>query len=165
MKVKMPDDLVEELLDTRDDENRARFYSLILGAKNAGYSFSEIAEPLEVSRSAANQWHKSALRAEVEPADIPKRVEPPHDPTGIPRKITPDVPPAQREHILNTANLARKNSRWSREDSPERKASYELERLITLHIKQRKVPVASFARHAGVTRRAIMQRVEKLSNS
>ena len=161
----LPVDVLEELKYARQEKDNTRFLSLIRGVKDAGWTFSEIAKPFDVSRSAANQWHKTALKRDVEPADIadkPIRVK---DPTGIARKIIPDVPRAEREHVREVAELARKNTRWSRNDSPERLAVSEYEDLIVKHVIQRKVPVSSFARHAGVTRRAIMQRVEKLTES
>jgi|SRR5690606_15688353 len=164
MKTHIPQDLIDELNFTRDDKDRTKFLSLVRGAKEAGYTYAEIAEPLNVSRSAANQWYKSALEADVPPTPIDPRPQTPKDPKGTPRKIRPDVPPAEREHIRLTAETARGNTRWSREDSEERRAVYELENLIRTHIIQRKVPVAVFARHAGVTRRAIMQRVERLQS-
>ena len=163
MKTHIPNDLAEELAYAREEKDRTRFYSLVRGAKEAGYTYAEIAEPLEVSRTAVNLWFKSALEADVEPAPTEPKPLPAKDPKGTPRKITPDVPPAEREHIRLTAEAARRNTRWSREDSPERQAAYHLEELIQKHIIQRKVPVAAFARHAGVTRRAIMQRLEKIA--
>ena len=161
----LPVDVLEELKYARQEKDNTRFLALIRGVKDAGWTFSEIAKPFEVSRSAANQWHKTAVKKGIEPADIPDKPILPKDPTGIPRKIIPDIPKAERAHVREVADLARKNTRWSSEDSPERRAVAEYEDLIVKHIIQRKVPVASFARHAGVTRRAIMQRVEKLTES
>jgi transposase-like protein len=161
----LPVDILEELRYARQEKDNTKFLALVRGVKEAGWTFSEIAKPFEVSRSAANQWHKTAVKKGIEPSDIPDKPLVPKDPTGIPRKIIPDVPRAEREHVRKVAELARQNTRWSRDDSPERLAVSEYEDLIVKHVIQRKVPVASFARHAGVTRRAIMQRVEKLQES
>lgn len=162
MKTYIPQEVIDELNFTRNDKDRTKFLSVVRGAKDAGYTYAEIAEPLKVSRSAANQWYQSAVAQDIPSAPITPRPAEPKDPIGTVRKIKPDVPLSEREHIRQTAELARKNSRWAREDSPERKAVYELERLIKVHIIQRKVTVSAFARHAGVTRRAIMQRLERL---
>lgn len=163
MKTFIPQELIDDLTFTRDDKDRTKFLSLVRGAKEAGYTYAEIAEPLNVSRSAANQWYQQAVKDEVAPTPTDPRPAPAKDPKGTPRKIKPDVPPEEREHLRLTAETARRNTRWSREDSPERQAVHHLEELIRTHIVQRKVPVAAFARHAGVTRRAIMQRLERLT--
>lgn len=162
MKTFIPQTLIDDLNYTRNDKDRSKFLSLVRGAKEAGYTYAEIAEPLEVSRSAANQWYQAALKAQIPATPLAPKPVPAKDPVGAPRKIVPDIPASEREHVRKTAELARKNNRWMREDSSERQAVYELERLIEKHIMQRKVPVAAFARHAGVTRRAIMQRLEKI---
>lgn len=163
MKTYIPKELSDELNYVRNDKDRTSFLSLVRATKDAGYTYAEIAEPLNVSRSAVNQWYKSATAKDI-PASttVAERPAPVQDPKGTPRKITPDVPPKEREHLLRTSQAARGNTRWSREDSPERQAAYELENLIRKHIIERNVPVAAFARHAGVTRRAIMQRLEKI---
>lgn len=162
MKTYIPKDIIDNLTYTREDKDRTAFLSLIRGAKEAGYTYAEIAEPLEVSRSAVNQWYSQAVKKDITSTAVEEKPLPPKDPTGIPRKITPDVPPKEREHIRVTTETASRNTRWSREDSPERQAVYELERLMRKHITERKVSVSAFARHAGVTRRAIMQRLERI---
>lgn len=86
--------------------------------------------------------------------------------TGIKKKkILKDIPPADRVRIAEISVLASKNTRWSAKNSPQRLASEEMDRLIEKYVIQRKVPAATFARYAGVTRRAIMQRVEKNNRS
>lgn len=162
MKTTLPEDLVDELNDARDEDDRTELFALVRALKDAGWTFGDIATPLGVTRSAVNQWHKAALRKDIAPATLPDAHLPVQDPVGIPKRIKPDVPPKDRNRLRDLTISARKNTRWSKPNSPERRASEELIRLLDLHINQRKVSVAAVARHAGVTRRAIMQRLERL---
>lgn len=82
--------------------------------------------------------------------------------TGTARKIRPDIPSSERQHLLEVATLARKNRRWSDSHSKERLAAQELEQLIKYHILERGVAVSRFAKRAGVTNRAIAQRLERI---
>lgn len=163
MKTTLPDDIVEELQDARDEDDRTPLFSLVRALKDAGWTFEDIATPLGVTRSAVNQWHKNAVKKNIKPASLRATDYPVYDPVGTPKRIKPDVPPRDREKLRDLAARARANTRWSAPNSPERRAAEELTRLLDLHINQRKVSVAAVARHTGVTRRAIMQRLERLT--
>lgn len=150
----------EKLIHLRESKS-PELYPLVLAVHNAGWSFQSIGDVLGVTRSAVNQWHKLALKKGIEPMDITVN-KPEVVITGTARKIRPDIPSADRQHLLEVATLARKNRRWSDSDSKERLAAQELEQLIKYHILERGVSVSRFARRAGVTNRAISQRLERI---
>lgn len=163
----LPTEIAAKLREIRDHPSTQTYqdtelYAYVTALHQAGWSYTDIALPLGVTRSAISNWEKTYQQ--VSPsrrAPLPEVPPKPKDPAGEIRKIKPDVPPNEREHIRSTATLARKNTRWSNEDSPERQAANELLRLIHYHIQERGVPVSRFADIAGVNRRAIMQRIER----
>lgn len=156
----LPDDITQKLKNHRGTGS-PQFYALVLAAHNAGWSFEAIGTALGVTRSAVNQWHKRALKKGIQPDD--SLISPPQVKLhGTPRKIRIDVPSSERTHLLATAQQARRNKRWSASNSPERRAADEFEALIRYHVIERGVAVARFAKRAGVTPRAIAQRIEKM---
>lgn len=72
------------------------------------------------------------------------------------RNITPD----DRQRMKDLHEEAKKRTRWSTPTSKENIASEELDQLV-LKYAQRKVSLTTIAKHLGVTRRAVAQRIEK----
>lgn len=145
-----------------------QFHANVLALRAQGWTLRAIAEPFGVSRVSAKNWEEAASKnpeaVTLAPTLIHTTPAPPLDGHGSglkKKKIKIDVPPKDRERIAEIAVLASKNTRWSAKNSPQRLASEELDELVKKYVVQRKVPAATFARYAGVTRRAIMQRAEK----
>ena len=144
----------------------APFYTYVLALRQAGWPLRSISEPLGVSRVAASNWEK---RASEDPSKILAAggVSAPQIPLEakgqsirrirISAKPTPEITASLR----SLSELASKNTRWSRLDSPERLASRELDRLVTRLVRDVGISASEVARTVGVTRRAIMQRIER----
>lgn len=153
--------ILQKLYDERTTDP-ALFYAYVANLHNGGWSFDDISRPLGVSRSIVGQWKRRALTATPpQPtADLLPVPQKPKPLKGTIKKIKPDIPPAEREHILTLAQTARNRTRWSRKDSPEVAAAMELTSLIQKHL-DRGVSITRIAEIAQVNRRAIMQRIEK----
>lgn len=158
----LPPEIAAKLREIRGNQPALELYAYVAALHRTGWSYTDIALPLGVTRSAISNWDKAYNQ--LPPAErppLPLTAPKPKDPAGETRRIKPDVPPAERDHIRRTAEKARQNTRWSNDDSPERQAANELLQLIKHHIQERGVPVSRFADIAGVNRRAIMQRIER----
>lgn len=160
----LPDEAVTKL-KTLKAENPPLFDSLILGLREAGWPLRAIAEPFDVSRVTVKNWESRAIANSAQPTVGVWPV--PLDARGIkvrPKRIPPDVPTKDRQRIAELSDQARRVRRWTADNAPEKKAANELEDLIYQYVVIRKVPAAVFARYANVTRRAIMQRIEKMKD-
>lgn len=155
----LPPDTITNLQRLHADRTNdpALLHAYVALLHERGWTFDDIARPLGVSRSIVGQWKRCANTTPVLP-DAPYKPKPL---TGAIKKIVPDLAPEDQEIIQKTAALARKRTRWSRKDSPETKAAEQLEMLIRYHVLGRGVPTSRFAEVAGVSRRAIMQRLEE----
>lgn len=166
IKAQLPKDTAERLVHSRSDTSA--FHSLVLALRARGWTLRAIAEPFEASRVSAKNWETAASANQEAVAKATTLIQsvpaPPLDGHGAglrKMRIKADIPPRDRERIKEIAPLAAKNTRWSATTSPQRLASLELDDLIVKYVLQRRVPAATFARYAGVTRRAIIQRAEK----
>lgn len=157
----LPPDTITDLRQIHADRanNPTLLYAYVALLHARGWTFDEIARPLGVSRSIVGQWKRR--HSPPNPALLPAAPHKPKPLTGTIKKIIPDLSPEDQKIIQTTAEVARKRTRWSRKDSPETKAAEELAELIQKHVKERGVPASRFAEVAGVSRRAIMQRLEK----
>jgi len=161
----LPDDAVGKLKQYKDLDDKTLFDTYVLSLRNAGWPLRSIAEPFGVTRVTAKNWESRALAAHLV-ADLPVPALP-LDVRGMKvrvKRIPPGIPSKDRKRIAELAVLARRVRRWTGEDTPEKQAANELEELIYLYVVERKVPASVFAQAAGVTRRAIMQRVEKIKD-
>lgn len=143
------------------------FDAAVLSLYTQGWSLSSIGDPLGVTKVTVKNWKDRADRDPATRALLPFAQMPPlpleqRDPSIRPRKIVRDIPSADRIRIRELQEKARRVRSWTLPESEEQRAADELEDLINLYVLQRKVSPAVFARHAGVTRRAIVQRIEKL---
>lgn len=157
----LPDDVVSNLKDLKQT-NQDEFDALVLGLRQAGWPLRSIADPFGVTRVTAKNWETRALSSGVTPKEVPPL---PLDVRGVKvraKRIPPDIPSKDRVRIAELSKKARLVRRWTLSNSEEFKAAGELEQLILLYVIERRVPAATFARYAGVSRRAIMQRVEKI---
>lgn len=161
----LPDESVLRLKELRAQDDQTQFQAYLLGLRSAGWPLRSIAEPFNVTRVTAKNWETRALQQETVPE--PQVPALPLDVRGMkvrPKRIPPGIPSADRQRIATLSVEARKVRRWTLEGSAEKQAAEELEQLIYKYVVERKVPAATFARAAGVTRRAIMQRVEKIKD-
>lgn len=161
----LPEAYSEELasLPRKSPEVLSHIYAL----RQRGWPLRAIAAPLEISRVTVANWADEASKSKdivLHALSIPA----PHVPLDakgqgiIVRKIPKGIPEKDRKRIQELTETASKNTRWSRSDSPERIASRELDELVDKYVCQRSVSASTFAEVAGVTRRAIMQRVERV---
>ena len=161
----LPDEAVQRLQELKALEDPTQFHSYLLGLRAAGWPLRAIADPFNVTRVTAKNWESRALNTEVEADPVVPLL--PLDVRGMKvraKRIPPGIPTKDRERIAALSVEARKVRRWTLDGSSEKLAAEELEQLIYKYVVERKVPAAVFARAAGVTRRAIMQRVEKIKD-
>lgn len=163
----LPADASRRLQELRAEEQEGRFYAYLLELREAGWPLRAIAEPLGVSRAAVMGWQRKAEAAHLtitiaghNPL-VPALPLASHSQPYYAKKITPDIPKKDRPELIQLHRQAKKVTRWTPEEHPSRQAAKELEERILFYANQRKVPVASIAKHLGVTRRAIAQRIEK----
>lgn len=163
----LPPEIAEQLVNIRAT-NKTLFEAWVIALREKRWPYRSIGDVFGVSRVAAQAWYKRALKNEVA-VEKAKDLE-----TQVPLlaidvrgsqikvvKLIPDVPPAERERLKTLTEQAREVGRWTPPYAPSRKAAEELEELIYFYAVKRKIPAATIARHAGVTRRAVVQRLEK----
>lgn len=154
--------LLRDLRDTDPDE----FLTRLLALRAQKWPFRAIGDAFGVTRVAVRAW---VLRAEkrddlVEAAKHVTVPEIPLDSRGTklkPVKLVPDVPENDRKRIADLTETARDVKRWTPENADSRLAAGELEELLYFYAVKRGVPVTRLAQYAGVTRRAVAQRIEK----
>lgn len=163
----LPEDTVKELKSLRESGPRPQFLANVYYLRKEGWPLRSIASPLGVSRSAVRNWDLEGKElvtvhniTTIMKAHAPLPVTAHGTKTKV-VKIPHDLNPTDRERIRTLAEVARNRTRWSEPNSKESKASDELEELIAKAVR-RKVPVATIAKHMGVTRRAVAQRIEKI---
>lgn len=162
----LPADVSRLLKEFREEENPRNFYSYLSALRAKGWPLRAIAEPLNVSRAAVLSWSKQAALTNIDTAmernyPVPDLPMDTHAQPYTAKKITPDIPKKDLPELIQLHRQAKKVTRWTPEEHPNRQAARILEERILFYTNQRKVPVASIARHLGVTRRAIAQRIEK----
>lgn len=147
--------------------SKQSFYLTIVGLHKEGWSLQEIADSYSVSKSAAAAWERKGLKickennieAPLAPADALKpKIE--KKPSKAPKKEVADFPIEEQQKIAQLAPMASRVSKNTPANSPSRKAANELVALLDYH-SQRGVSLSRLANAAGVTRRAIAQRLEK----
>lgn len=164
----LPESEKQRLLELRNNPDQRGLRERVVALRYAGWPLRAIGEAVNVSRMSVHVWQSMV----EENPDAVKRVEQIKDVPTLPmdargsgvtvRKINIDVPQTDRERLKQLANKAKTVRRWSAEDSEERKASDELDKLVIKYVEKRGVKPMTVARHAGVTRRAIMARLERI---
>lgn len=152
------------LLQEFKDTSRNDFYSYLVALREKGWPLRALAEPLGVSRAAVLSWEKETTTmtlTDMSRYPLPELPLDSHAQPFYPKKIVPDIPKKDVPELIQLQKQAKKVTRWTPEGHPTKLAAKELEEKILFYANQRKVPVASIARHLGVTRRAIAQRIEK----
>lgn len=163
----LPADAAHKLQELKklDDTHDTQFAVYLLQLRFAGWPLRAIAEPLGVSRAAVMAWEKKAnamhLTLDLDPKKVPALPMTAHAQPYTAKKIVPDIPKKDLPELIQLHRQAKKVTRWTPAEHPARQAAAQLEERILFYANQRKVPVASIAKHLGVTRRAIAQRIEK----
>lgn len=161
-------EVTAQQLKTARETSQTDFYALIIALRDRRWPLRAIGDVFGVTRVAAKAWYTRALEDSVA-AERAKTLSVPNLPintrgNGVKAtKIVPDVPVKDRTVIRDLAEKAKNVRRWTPADSPERDAALELEELLYHYHKNRNVPVTKLAEYAGVTRRAVAQRLEKRS--
>jgi len=140
------EDEVSTLLKELYEQDREQFIALVKSLRLNNWPLSVISDMIGLSKTTVSRWEKKD--------------------TSVPLPETPDYPRnrqvSEAESAL-LANLAKKASKvrgMTPEKSPYRVAQQQLEQLL-LTLYEKGVTVSELARHCGVTRRAIYQRLEK----
>jgi hypothetical protein len=165
----LPEDTAALLRRFRETD-QAEFHALLLALKEKRWPYRAIGDAFGVTRAAVRAWYVTAgqdpfnfARAEVMVDHVPD-LPPTARGSGVrAKRLIPDVPAEDQERIRDLTARAQVVKRWTPADSPAREAARELEELLFFYAKERHVPVVKLAKHAGVTRRAVAQRIEKQS--
>ena len=163
----LPEAVAQELRDARG-RSQTEFFAYIIALREERWPLRTIGDVFGVTRVAAKAWFTRA-EADEEAVELSKKLFVPRLPintrgNGVKAvKLVPDVPVKDRTVIRDLAEKAKNVRRWTPADSPERDAALELEELLYHYHKNRNVPVTKLAEYAGVTRRAVAQRLEKRS--
>jgi predicted DNA-binding protein YlxM (UPF0122 family) len=144
-----------------------QFYLNIVALHGQGWSLQEIADSFEVSKSAVANWEKKG-KSITDPDelqqllyDIPAKPQKPQVALKAPKPAQPSLSISEQQEILKLAQMASKVSRNTAPNAPSRIAAAKLEaHLYYYHVKVG-VSLSKLAAAAGVTRRAIAQRLEK----
>jgi hypothetical protein len=163
----LPQDTADLLKKLRENDI-PEFHAFLLALREKRWPYRAVGDVFGVTRAAVRAWYVQAAsdpfnfaRAEVlveHAPDLPAATRG----SGVrPKRLIPDVPPEDQERIRELTAQARVVKRWTPEDSPARAAAFELERLLHFYASERRVPVVRLAKYAGVTRRAVAQRIEK----
>ena len=164
----LPESEKTRLLELRQNPDQRGLRERVVALRQAGWPLRAIGEAVGVSRMSVHVWEAAVN----ENPDAMKGVGQIHDVPALPlaargsgvtvRKMPVDVPEHDRERLLELSQKAKTVRRWSAADSPEREASRELDALVVKYVEKRGVKPMVVARHAGVTRRAIMARIERI---
>ena len=162
----LPEEYVTVLKDV--DRSSALFLAHVVSLRLQGWPLRALADPLGVSRVTIRNWQsKGSARQDI--LQLTTQITTPPVPldakgTGVTtKKIPKGIPERDRTRIAELSPIAAKNNQWVRKDSEERLASQELDSLVETYVIQRNVSATVFAQAAGVSRRAIMQRVERVT--
>lgn len=160
---KLPTETASKLIKTKE-KDEVLFLSFILTLRAENWPLRAIAEPFNVSRTAAMKWEARAKEhpeVEINP-DLLLLTPEDSRGSGVRRKrIVPNVPKADLKKMKELAAQAKGVTRWTPNTHPAKIAAIHLEKMILHYTQERKVPVAHVAKHLNVTPRAIAQRIEK----
>lgn len=162
----LPPQEAERLRELRAKTDPAALYARVLVLRAKGWPLRAIGEPLSVSRMGVRSWQ---LRAEND-LTVLERLSDENDVPDLPlhargsdvrpARVVPQVPKEDADRMRELSVLVRDIRGGTPQDSPARTAADELYRLLDHHINERGVPAQHVANEVGVTRRAIMARLE-----
>lgn len=167
----LPESEKIRLLALRENPDQRGLHERVVALRSDNWPLRAIGDAIGVSRMSVHVWERSVR----DNPDAMKRVAKITDTPPLPltargsgvavRKMKMDVPEHDRERLRQLQTQAKTVRRWSPENSDERIASTELDALVLKYVQKRGVPPMTVARYAGVTRRAIMARIERLEKS
>lgn len=144
------EDDIQDKLKSLYETDRDGFIALIKSLRLNNWPLSVLSDMMDLSKTTISRWEKKKTSSELpETPEYPKN-----------RSIS-------EEDSRKLYSLAHKASRvrgMTPEKSPYRVAQKELEMLL-LDFYHNGVTVSELARHCGVTRRAIYQRLEKYESA
>lgn len=162
----LPQSEVDRLRALRELEDQSELKARVIALREAGWPLRAIGDPLEVTRVGVRSWQIGAM----EDDKIVKRSQELDDVPAVPltargsgvraRRVYPKIPEQDGIRMRELAQQVRSIRAGTPQDSPARKAAEEYEQLLRKYVS-RGVPAQHIAREAGVTRRAIVARLEK----
>lgn len=142
----MTEDQIKDTLVHLYEHSREEFIAFVKSLRLNNWPLSTISDMMGLSKTTISRWEKKETTSPL-----------PETP------IYPKNRPISEEESQNLHSLAQKASKvrgMTPEKSPYRLAQKELEALL-LKFYQEGVTISELAKHCGVTRRAIYQRLEK----
>jgi hypothetical protein len=146
----------------------AEFHAFLLALREKKWPYRAIGDVFGVTRAAVRSWYIQAARdpfnfarAEVMVEHVPDLPPTSRGSLARPKRLVADVPADDQKKIQDLTAQARVVKRWTPANSPARQAAQELEELLHFYASKRHVPISRLATYAGVTRRAVAQRIEK----
>lgn len=161
----LADNFVKNMNALRESQSN-QFYINIVSLHQNNWSLQDIATSFSVSKSAVANWEKKGKKIiSAQPFHIantvPVKEKKVITVSKTPEKVQPDFPIEAQQKILTLAQTASKVSRNTPLDAPSRIAAKELEEILAFY-KEKGVSYSKLAAAAGVTRRAIAQRLDKV---
>ena len=157
IKHTLPEEAVRTLKVLRStDENE--FHAYVKSLRAAKWSLRSIADSLGVSHSVVAVWTRKADGTST--LSVPTIPQSAQQQSGLTRLPKVHISTQDEKRIAELAPEASLVRRFTAQDSPTRAAALELEDLLW-HYKELGVTLNDLAKAAGVTRRAIAQRLEK----
>lgn len=126
--------------------NKSQFIALVKSLRENNWPLSVISDMIGLSKTTVSRWEKKETS---EP--LPETPEYPKN-----RQVTSE----ESQRLSSLTKSASRVRGMTPEKSPYRIAQRELEELL-VYLHENGVTVSELARHCGVTRRAIYQRLEK----
>ena len=168
VNAELPEEEKRLLKTLRENPDQRGLHERAVALREAGWPLRAIGEAVSVSRMTVHVWEKSvkqnpdALARAARAKNVPQLPMTARGSGVTVKRMKIDVPTRDRERLKELADQAKTVRRWTTPDSSERKASDELDTLVQKYVEDRGVAPMTVARHAGVTRRAIMARLERL---
>ena len=164
----LPDAEVRRLQELRLNEDTRALRARVLALRDRDWPLRAIGDAVGVSRMSVQVWETRSRNDDV----IVQLSEALDDVPALPmdargsgvtfKKMKPDVPVDKRDELAEAAQLAKTVRRWTADNAPERRASDKLDEMLIEYVERRKVTPMQVARHAGVTRRAVVARLERI---
>lgn len=168
----LPQEEVDELRRLRELEDPTELRARVVALRAAKWPLRAIGDPLGITRVGVRSWwmiakeNPAVMERAEELKDAIPRVPLTARGSGVKsRRIYPQVPERDIPRLQELAKQVRTIRGATPPDSPARKAAVEYVALLDMYVNKRKVPAQHVARAAGVTRRAIVARLEKLEKA
>jgi hypothetical protein len=161
----LPEETAENLREIRES-SPVHFQAAVIALRNNNWPLRTIGDVFGVTRVAVKSWHNRAL-LNPEAIKLADDFPAPSLPLSArgrdarPKRLKPGVPPDDQKKFAELAQAASVVRRWTPQDSPAREAATDLEALVYEYVVEKNVSPSLIAQYAGVSRRAIVQRLEK----